>query len=229
MSDADFAKRIAQFENMATADPENEMAHFSLAGVYVQAGRFADAAASYERCTEYAPGMSKAYQLAAENLIKVGEKDRAVQLLLRGYAIAAERGDLMPKNAMGDMLKSLGRDVPQVASAGGKPGGGDVNLLGGGGGARKSGGFEEGKKPGEPGGGTKMQRPPFKGPVGEWIFEHVPQEKFDQWIGQGTKVINELRLDLSRDEDEAVYDQHMREYLGIDEALYQKLTGGNKA
>lgn len=225
MSESDLAKRIAQFENMAAADPENEMAHFSLGGVYVQAGRFADAAASYMRCTEHAPGMSKAYQLAAENMVKIGDKDQAVQVLLRGYTIAAERGDLLPKNAMGDMLKSLGRDVPQVVSKGGKPVGSDVNLLGGGAKASGGGGLVEGKKPGEPGGGTKMKKAPFRGPVGEWIFENVPQEKFDQWIGQGTKVINELRLDLSRDEDEAVYDQHMREYLGIDDELYQKLKG----
>jgi len=41
-------------------------------------------------------------------------------------------------------------------------------------------------------------------------------------------VINELRLDLSKDDDEAVYDQHMREFLGIDEELYGKLMKGRE-
>ena len=36
----DTAARIAQFENMAQADPDNEMAHYSLAGAYLQ-GSFA--------------------------------------------------------------------------------------------------------------------------------------------------------------------------------------------
>ena len=33
----DLEQRIAQFENMAQADPDNEMAHFSLGNAYLQA------------------------------------------------------------------------------------------------------------------------------------------------------------------------------------------------
>ena len=74
-----------------------------------------------------------------------------------------------------------------------------------------------------------MARPPFKGPVGAWIFDHISQETFDTWIKQGTKVINEMRLDLSRDQDADTYDKQMREYLGIDEEMYEKLTSGTPA
>ena len=77
--------RIAQFENMATADPENEMAHFSLGNAYMQAERAAEAAVSFERCIELNPDMSKAYQLAGEALIKAGWSDRAVEVLNGGY------------------------------------------------------------------------------------------------------------------------------------------------
>ncbi|MCH6552183.1 MAG: hypothetical protein IH804_09245, partial [Planctomycetes bacterium] len=42
--------------------------------------------------------------------------------------------------------------------------------------------------------------------------------------GQGTKVINELRLDFSRPEDQNTYEQQMCEYLGIDQGLQEKLT-----
>src|SRR4051812_17371718 len=76
--------------------------------------------------------------------------------------------------------------------------------------------------------GTKMGRPPFKGPVGEWIAANIAKETFEEWIRQGTKVINEMRLDLSREQDEETYDTHMREYLGIDEELYAKLTEGKE-
>ena len=47
---ASIDERIAQYENMAQADPENEMAHFSLGSAYLKAGRPAEAAVSLEKC-----------------------------------------------------------------------------------------------------------------------------------------------------------------------------------
>ncbi|MBX3357003.1 MAG: Fe(2+)-trafficking protein [Phycisphaeraceae bacterium] len=214
----DINARIAQFENMCQSDPENEMAHFSLAGAYAQAGRFADAAASYLRCADIVPGMSKAYQLAAESLVKAGNKDRAAEVAIRGYTIATEKGDRMPASALAEVLKSLGKQVPEVAGKTAKP----VSLPLGGGptGPIPPGSFVC-RRTGRP--GTKMSRPPFKGPVGAWIGENIAKETWETWIGQGTKVINELRLDLSREQDAETYDQHMREYLGIDEALLEEI------
>jgi len=190
---SDLERRIAQFQNMAQADPDNEMAHFSLGKALYDAGRFEEAGASFVRCTELAPQMSKAYQMAAECSLKSGNKDMAAQLATRGFTIAAERGDLMPKNAMGDILRGLGRTVPEVAAKKGGAGA-DMSLLGGGGGGVKK---YEGPIPagafvcqrtGRP--GTKMGRAPFRGPVGEWIQQNISKETFDAWIAQGTKVIN---------------------------------------
>jgi Fe-S cluster biosynthesis and repair protein YggX len=204
--------RIAQFENMVRpeADPSNDMAWFSLGGAYADAGRPLDAAKAYERCTALNPAMSKAYQLAGAQFIAAGNTGEAARILTQGYTAAAARGDRMPQKAMGELLKQVGAPIPEV---GGPQGAG----------AGPAGGFVCGRT-GRP--GTKMTRPPFRGPVGEWIQSNISRETFDQWIAQGTKVINELRLDLSRDEDERVYDEHMREYLGIDEELYAKLTRG---
>ena len=64
----DNAERIAQFENMCQADPENDMAHFSLGGAYAQSERYAEAAQSYLNCIKANDAMSKARQLAAECL-----------------------------------------------------------------------------------------------------------------------------------------------------------------
>lgn len=203
-------ERIAQFENMAQADPDNEMAHFSLAGAYAEAGRHADAAASYERAIGVQPDLSKAYQLAAENYIKAGDNDKAIDLLNRGYDVAARNGDLMPKNAIAKLLDSLGAPVPTIEGETEEP-------------------IPEGafvcQCTGRP--GTQMARPPFRGPVGEWIQQNISQETFAEWMAQGTKVINELRLDLSRDEDAETYDRYMYEFLGIDDNLLAQLT--NKA
>lgn len=203
----DTAARIAQFENMAQADPDNEMAHYSLAGAYFQAGRFVEAADSYLRCVAIVPGMSKAYQLAGESFIKAGAKEKAAEVLAQGYTVAAQRGDLMPRTAIGDLLKSLGKPIPEVPGAPRPAPSATVSL-------------------GRGGPGTPMTKPPFKGRLGEWIFKNISNEKWNAWIGQGTKVINELRLDLSQERDADTYDQHMREYLGIDEELHAKILAG---
>ncbi len=109
-------ERIAQFEHMAGADPDNEMAHFSLGSAYLQAGRAAEAARSLERCIELNPEMSKAYQLAGEAMIKAGWADRAVEVLNRGYEVAASKGDMKPRDAIVELLDNLGRKPPQLST-----------------------------------------------------------------------------------------------------------------
>ncbi len=208
----DLNDRIAQFENMAQADPENDMAHFSLGTAYKQAERPADAAESFIRCYSLNPAMSKAYQLAAECLLEAGETDRAVAVATEGYTSAAERGDFMPRDAMGKLLEEQGAEVPHVEVDEEKIAvGGDFVCA----------------RTGQP--GTQMEKPPFKGPLGEWIRENITRETWQAWIAQGTKVINELRLDLSDEEDGATYDQHMREFLGVDEQMYEKIQSGEAA
>lgn len=192
----DHAQRIAQFENMAQADPTNEMAHFSLGRAYADAGRHEDAAAAFLRCVEVAPDMSKAYQLAAESFIKAGRNDRAGEVLKRGLDIAASRGDRMPARAIAQLMRSIGLTPPM-----------DIESAASSAVA-----------------GARLDAPPFKGPIGRWIYENVPADKWRAWIAQGTKVINELRLDLSRDDHAETYDRYMREYLGIDDELYERLT-----
>lgn len=193
---------------MAAEDAENDMAHFSLGSAYNQAGRFKEAAESFLRTTELNPTMSKAYQMAGVALMASGQSDRAAEVLKRGVVVASERGDMLPRNQMVELLGQLGEEAPQVeVSEGPKVPEGSFVC----------------ERTGRP--GTQMARPPFKGPVGEWIQQNISKETFDAWIGQGTKVINELRLDLSRERDSEVYDQHMREYLGIDDELYAELSG----
>ena len=106
---------------------------------------------------------------------------------------------------MKDLLIQLGQPIPEVEEAAAPTEGGSFICQ------------RTGRA------GHQLGAPPFKGPVGQWIYENIAAETWRDWIGQGTKVINELRLDLSRDEDSDVYDKYMREYLGIDEELLAKL------
>ena len=202
--------RIAQFEKMASADPTNEMAHFSLGKAYLDASRHAEAARSFERCVELAPDMSKAYQLGGQAMIGASWTDRAVEFMNRGYETAARKGDLMPKNAIGELLRSIGREPPKL--------GAEVDAAAE---RLKASGSFICQRTGRP--GNKLPSPPFKGVIGQWIFENISAETWKQWIGQGTKVINELRLDFSRDKDQETYDQHMREFLGIDAEVLERI------
>ena len=111
---SELEERIGRFEKMAQADPDNDMAHFSLGNALLQAGRFAEAAASLQRCLELNPDMSKAYQLAGEAMIKAGWTDRAVEALNTGHEIAAAKGDLMPKKAIAELLSSVGKEPPAL-------------------------------------------------------------------------------------------------------------------
>ncbi|MCE7974768.1 MAG: tetratricopeptide repeat protein [Leptolyngbya sp. PLA1] len=209
----DINQRIAQFETMVRpgADPTNDMAWFSLGQAYAQAGRHADAAGAFERCYTLNPAMSKAFQLAGRALIDSGDSSRAKVILKEGFLSASGRGDRLPAKAMGEMLLALGEPIPETPGSVASP----VESKG-------DGSFVC-TRTGRP--GSKLPKPPFKGPLGQWIYEHISAETWDQWIRQGTKVINELRLDLSRDEDAATYDRHMREYLGVDDELLAKLSG----
>jgi Fe-S cluster biosynthesis and repair protein YggX len=202
--------RIAQFEKMASADPTNEMAHFSLGKAYLDAARHAEAARSFERCIELVPEMSKAYQLAGQAMIGAGWTDRAVDVLVRGYEMAAKKGDLMPRNAMAELLRSVGREPPKLAP--------EVDAAAE---RLKASGAFICQRTGRP--GSKLPSAPFKGPIGQWILENISAETWKNWIGQGTKVINELRLDFSRDKDQETYDQHMREFLGIDAEVLERI------
>jgi Fe-S cluster biosynthesis and repair protein YggX len=198
---------------MASADPTNEMAHFSLGNAYLQTGRFAESATSFERCVAVNAEMSKAYQLGGEAMIKAGWEDKAVVFLEKGFHVAASKGDRLPQQAIAKLLESIGRHAPLLAEEAET-----ADRL------RDAGAFVC-RRTGRP--GTKLPSPPIRGSVGAWIGENISAETWRQWIGQGTKVINELRLDFTRDRDQEIYDQHMREYLGIDEEVLKEIAAGS--
>ncbi|MFG0293596.1 MAG: Fe(2+)-trafficking protein [Phycisphaerales bacterium JB050] len=203
----DLQDRIAQFEQLVKEDPTSDITYFSLGNAYAEAGRHQDAATSYERCIALNMNMSRAYQLAAEQYIALGENEKALRQLNDGFEIARRNGDMKVKEAMEQLFAQLGAEAPKEETI-------DPAAL-------PDGSFicARSKRPGH-----KMHRPPFKGPVGHWIGENISKETWDEWIKQGTKVINELRLDLSKDEDSDTYDRYMREYLGITDELLAELS-----
>lgn len=203
MSNADIEHRIAQWEQMAREAPD-DMSFFSLGSAYKDAGRFDEAVGAFEQALTLNPQMSRAYQLLGQSLIQLGRNDEAGERLTAGYTIAAERGDVMPQRAIGSLLEKLGKPVPEVEDYAEKKA--EVEAAGGG-------NMVLDRRMNQP--QPRLAGPPMRGPMGQFIFDHFGQITWNQWIRQGTKVINELRLDFSNPDHQDIYDQHMLEWLQV--------------
>ncbi|MEM8739426.1 MAG: Fe(2+)-trafficking protein [Planctomycetota bacterium] len=195
--------RIAQWERMAAEAPD-DMAFFSLGNAYKEAERWDDAAKAYGQAIGLNQGMSRAYQFLGESLIKGDRADDARPMLIKGYKAAAERGDEMPKRSIAEMLKRLGEALPDVEDYAAKKAA--VEASG-------SGKMVLDRRAGQP--QPRLADPPMRGPLGQFIYDHFGQITWNQWIGQGTKVINELRLDFSNLAHQDLYEQHMLEWLQV--------------
>ncbi len=193
-------QRIAQWEKMTQDDPDNSMGWFSLGSAYREAEREEEAARCLRKAIELDPNLSRAYQLLAQVLISCGAEGPAYEVLQKGYPVAAKRGDTMPMRAMESLFKKLGKPVPQVEGA-------QAPTI------EVGQGMVLDRRTGQS--GPRLPEPPMRGPIGRFIYDHYSAPTWRAWIGQGTKVINELRLDFSRQEHQDLYDQHMMEWLGF--------------
>ena len=191
--------RIAQFRKMAQDDPTNEVGHLSLGRELLKAGHAEDAAESFRRTLELNDKFSKAYELLGQALRELERDDDAAVVLTRGIQVAADRGDRMPREAMENMLRDMGRPVPEVEARKVEVGEGEVLDS----------------RTGES--GPRLPRQPMKGVLGKVIYENVSAPTWQEWIGMGTKVINELRLPLTDPKAREVYDQHMVDFLNLRE------------
>jgi Fe-S cluster biosynthesis and repair protein YggX len=192
--------RIEQFRKMAEADPNNELGHFSLGRAYLDAGMNDKAVESFQKVISLNPNIGKVYQLLAGALLKLNKRDEAITQLNRGIEVAIARGDQMPKNEMVKMLKELGAPVPEAAvksAPAAEVGEGQVLC-------NRCGKMK-----------ARMAYQPFSNAQGKEIFEKICADCWREWIGMGTKVINELRLPLSDPQAQKIFDQHMREFLNL--------------
>lgn len=206
----DAANRIEQFTRMTQADPDNELGHFSLGKALLEAHRYEEAVAALSRATELNPALSKAYQFLGAAMTRSGQDERAVEVLTRGHEVAERQGDIMPLKAMARMLAKLGAPVPGPKSPpparDPQPEPAPDSTILPGFTCTRCGGHQ-----------NPLPKPPFRGGTGERIGEHTCAGCWQEWLGNGTKVINELRLSLASEEDQRVYDQYMLEFLGLDE------------
>lgn len=198
-------ERIAQFRKMANDDPDNELGHYRLGQLLMEAGQMDDAIASFRRTLELSPQFSKVYQLLGSCLIKQNKKDEAIKVLREGFAVADERGDYVPRDEITKLLILLCAPAPTPKKPQAEAGGG------------AEGGFRC-QRPGCFAGNRARQlpRPPMNDELGQKIHASVCADCWDYWLRNlSIKVINEMRIDLSTEQGAEVYDQIMRETLGI--------------
>ena len=195
--------RIQKLQAAVEEHPNDELAQFSLGSVLLQAGRLEEAGPCFQRVVAVNSQHSKAYELLGTVQKDGGHKDLAIQTLTNGYRVAQRRGDLEPMNAMASLLKELGAEVPaapvkKVSTQAGSGGGAGFSC-------RRCGGA-----------GPQLEKRPFKGELGELVLATVCGSCWREWVGMGTKVINELRLPMYDPEAQTMYDKHMKEFLLID-------------
>lgn len=196
---AEINERIERFKNMADADPDNELGHFSLGRAYMEAERYAEAIESLKRAIVINRNLSKAYQFVGQSQLKLGQQGEAVATLTEGVKVADARGDVLPRNEMIEQLKSLGAAVPELKASTAKLEVGEGQVM-----CRRCGQVK-----------PRLPSQPFKGEFGKLIYENTCAQCWREAIGQGTKVINELRLDLSDPRAQKMWDQNIREFLNL--------------
>ena len=63
----------------------------------------------------------------------------------------------------------------------------------------------------------QLAAPPFKDDLGKRIHESICSTCWNAWLRDySVKVINEMRLDLSTERGQEIYDQIMKDFLGLE-------------
>jgi tetratricopeptide (TPR) repeat protein len=199
-------ERIAQFRKMATDDPDNELGHFRLGQLLSEAGEDEEAVQSFRRALDISPRFAKVYQLLGSVLLKLNRRDEAIQTLTQGFTIADEDGQNIPRDEMAKMLRELGQPVPESKRAAApRPTAGAGSFAC--------------KRPDCRAGAYARQlaSPPTNDELGRRIYSDICADCWSDWLrNYSIKVINELRLDLSTERGQEVYDQIMREFFGFE-------------
>jgi len=126
-------------------------------------------------------------------------------VLRDGFAVADERGDTIPRDEMAKLLVQLGEPAP-------------VSKKSSGTGVGLGDGFRC-QRPGCMAGSRarKLPAPPMNDELGQRIQASICADCWTEWFrNYSIKVINEMRLDLSTEKGQEVYDQIMREFLGFE-------------
>ncbi len=57
-----------------------------------------------------------------------------------------------------------------------------------------------------------LEKPPFRGPVGQRVFESVSKEAWRLWLEHSKMLVNEYRLDISSESGQRVWMDELEKY-----------------
>lgn len=196
-------EQITQYRKMASEDPDNELGHFRLGQLLMEDGQLEEAVRSFRRTLQLSPQFSKVFHLLGSCLSKLNRRDEAVEVLRQGIVVADQRGDQVPREAIAKLLVQLGEPAPEPQRLSPAPDSREgFRCL----------------RPGCQAGAQARQlpKPPMNDAMGQKVFENTCADCWDYWrYNLSIKVINEMRLDLSTERGQEIYDQILRETLAI--------------
>jgi Fe-S cluster biosynthesis and repair protein YggX len=62
-----------------------------------------------------------------------------------------------------------------------------------------------------------LTRPPFPNDLGQFLFENISKEAWDQWLQESVRYINTYRVDLSSREGTEFMLKQLKIWLGVEE------------
>jgi Fe-S cluster biosynthesis and repair protein YggX len=118
--------------------------------------------------------------------------------------VADERGDNMPRDEMSRLILELGEMAPVSKRAA------PAAAAGAGGFPCQRPGCTLGRH------ARQLPKPPMNDDLGRLIHQRICADCWQEWLGMGVKVINELRLDLSDERAQQQYDHYLKEFMGFE-------------
>jgi predicted Zn-dependent protease len=100
--------KIAMLTEILTANPGDAFARYGLAMAYVAEGKSEEALREFAETTERSPDYVPAYQMSAQEMLKLGRTAEARERLRAGMAACERTGNGHAASEMGAMLEELG-------------------------------------------------------------------------------------------------------------------------
>jgi Fe-S cluster biosynthesis and repair protein YggX len=193
---------LNDFDELNASRESDPIVYFNLGRRCLESRQFDEAVSALQRAIALDSKLSRAYLLLARAQIELDRQGEANASLRQGVLVAHQRGDLLVKNDILDLLRARGESVPAFdADAPREVGPGQV--------------FDRRTMTV----GKRMPRPPFRNALGAVIQNNVSLESWREAVAHGTKVINELRLPMHDPQAQRVWDQHIVEFLNIGDLL----------
>jgi tetratricopeptide (TPR) repeat protein len=100
--------KIGMLTGILQQNPKDAFARYGLAMAYAAEGKAEESLREFATTIEYNPDYVPAYQMTAQELVKVGRIDEARARLRAGLAACERTGNAHAASEMGPMLEELG-------------------------------------------------------------------------------------------------------------------------